>query len=91
MLDSDSDERQKRTAIKDFLSERLEVHTNEPKDGERIAYEIAGLLSYRFLMGIEATDPIAIALDIATRLELPPQHQRGATWEDLEAVVAIIE
>lgn len=91
ILDSHDDDSRKRGAVKDFLRERLEEHASAPRNGEQIAYEIAGLLANQYVTSIENTDPIVIALDIASRLELPEPLQRGATWEGLQNAVESIE
>lgn len=88
LLDGTTPNLKKREVLKEFLKKQITAQKQQPSLGEHIAYDIAGLLSTRFIRSLPDDDPYVAILDLAAALELPPHHHTSdETWEALEAAI----
>lgn len=77
-----------RSDLREFLVAQLDVYSREPEKGEKLAYDIAGLMSTRAIMNLIEGDPYEEALALAGEFELPPVHRdKSSTWEKFATLV----
>lgn len=70
---------------------QIAAYNRSPDDGERLAYDIAGLLSLNFVRQLPDNDPISDVLALAGQLELPESHRDpDATWAALQKLVTLV-
>lgn len=61
---------------------------DEGEDPEELAYEIAGLMSAKVVVGLPGDSPYMKVLSLAGDLELPVQQRSAsANWEELKRLI----
>lgn len=75
--------------LKEYLVSQVERHNAGRDDPQKIAYEMAGLLSARAFERTPHENPFVQILWMAATLELPEAHHTpGASWTELKRLVA---
>lgn len=79
---------EKRSALIQHIREYAALFDSPEHRAEDIAYHLAGLMSTRYVMGLEDDDPIDTVLTLAGELELPEAHRnKESTWRRLLELV----
>jgi len=74
----------KKKELKAYFLAQIESFLAHPGDGQKIANEIAGLLSTKTALSMKDEDPYLEIMDVAGQLELPiAQRQGGSNWQSL--------
>ena len=90
-LNEDTNFNANRLALRAFLDQQLHAYLQDPKKGETLAYDIAGLMSARAIKNLPETNPYVEIIMLAGELELPPaQRDTSSTWEKFETLLATI-
>lgn len=77
-----------RAKLSGYLRHQLAAYEASPASGDKLAYDIAGLLSLAQMRDLGTDDPLYIVLEMAGQLELPEAHRsRDASWDQMRALV----
>lgn len=83
LLDSDSAVSDKERHLRTYFLGAIEEQQNKPEESQKIAYDIAGLLSTRYARELSDDHKYAQIMLLAGELELPQKLHSSATWEEL--------
>jgi hypothetical protein len=87
LLDSTDDLKDHERALRTFLCRQLERYEEAPEVGDTLAYEVAGLMSARSVVGLPDDNPYMEIMLLAGELELPAAHHSPTTTWDRFAML----
>ena len=86
-LNSDHSNSEKRSLLISYLKEQIESLSQQNDERTKVAYEIAGLMSTRYIKSLNSDDILEQILSLAGELEIK-ESASEQKWHALQRMVA---